>query len=80
MNRNQYFAVSWFFLALGILLIWFHTTFWIGPGFGISDSELDMRSMYHTIKFAIISIIINLCFPLFILFQILGRLEPKKNM
>ena len=79
MNRKQYFVISWFFLALMIILIYFHTTSWIGPGFGTSDSEIVMSSMYHTLKFAIISVIITLCFPLFVLFQILGWLEPKKQ-
>ena len=33
---------------------------------------------YQYIKSAIVSNIILLCFPLFILFQVLGWLEPKK--
>ncbi len=80
MNRDQYFAVGWFFFVLMIILIWFHMTFWIAPDFGTLSSEIDVGNMYYTIKFAIISVIIfPVCFSLFILFQILGLLEPKKK-
>lgn len=73
MNRKQYFVISWFFLVLMILLIFFHTRFYLLPYSVLTPST------YTIIKFALISVIIHLLFPLFILFQILGWLEPKKG-
>lgn len=44
------------------------------------SADLTSGTMYVTIKYAFFSVMIYLSFPLFVLFQILGRLEPKKNM
>lgn len=74
MNRNQYFVLSWFFLALMFLLIFLHTKFFLVPSLIFSSDSL---SIYSNIKWSIVSIMIYLCFPLFVLFQILGWLKKK---
>jgi len=81
MNRNQYFAISWFCLILMFLLIAYHTFIWQGiyASSSFSSNDLSVGATYVTIKFAIFSVIITLLFPLFILFRILGWLEPKKK-
>lgn len=81
MNRNQYFVLSWFFLGLMCLLIGIHSTTWQGiyASTSISSSELTVGTAYVTMKYALFSVIIYLCFPLFVLFQILAWLEPKKK-
>lgn len=68
MNRNQYFALSWFFFVLMFILIWIH---------GLGCWGLYYASSYTITKCAIFSVMIYLCFPLFILFQILGWLKKK---
>ena len=75
MNRNQYFAISWFFLVLMFLLIFLHTKFFLEPSLIFSSDSL---SIYSNIKWAIVSIMIYLCFPLFVLFQILAWLKKKE--
>lgn len=75
MNRNQYFAISWFFLGLMFLLIFLHTKFFLEPSLIFNSDSL---SIYSNIKWAIVSIMIYLCFPLFVLFQILAWLKKKE--
>lgn len=77
MNRNQYFTVSWFFLALMFFLIWFQANY-LTPSLFIGNT-LTSSAMYQLTKSAIVSSMIILCPPLFILFQILGWLERSKK-
>ncbi len=81
MNRKQYFAISWFFMVLMFFLIWLHTTFFLSVSMNLmaSTSNLTPYSIYFGVKWALISVMIILSFSLFILFQILGWLEPKKK-
>jgi len=46
----------------------------------MKSGSVTPSDIYFSVKSAIFSVMIYLSFPLFILFQILGRLEPKKNM
>ena len=81
MNRKQYFAVSWFFLALMFLLIWWHMNVMmptLGIFNGISGS-ISAGGVYQAVKTALVFTMILLCFPLFVLFQLLAWLEPKKK-
>ena len=75
MNRNQYFAISWFFFVLMFLLILLHTKFFLEPSLIFNPNSL---SIYSNIKWAIVSIMIYLSFPLSVLFQILAWLEKKE--
>ena len=45
----------------------------------IFGNALTVGTMYTVVKSALFSVMIYLTFPLFILFQILGWLEPKKK-
>jgi len=79
MNRNQYFATSWFFMALAIFLICLHTTLFLSVYDVLNSGSLIPYDIYYNMKWALVAVVITLCFPLFILFQILGWLEPKKK-
>ena len=81
MNRKQYFAVSWFFLILMFILMGFLSFSQSIEGFpsmmgreGISPADI-----YFQVRNAIFDVMVYLSFPLFVLFQILGWLEPKKK-
>ena len=76
MNRKQYFAVGWFFFILQFFLMWFQSNF-LGPNLFIFEELLTPGAYYQLTKSAIVSCMIILCFPLFILFQILGYYEKK---
>jgi len=78
MNRKQYFVVSWFFFVLMFILMKLHITFWLSQSLSFLGSDLSVGMAYTTTKWAIFSVMIYLCFPLFVLFQILAWLEPKK--
>ena len=69
MNRNQYFAVSLFFL---VLLFSF-------PYLVLSTTTIHHESVYYGVRNGILSVIIWLSFPLIILFSILALLEHKKK-
>jgi len=69
MNRIQWFATSWFFFILMFYLMWFQATYFYP----------NLEIPYQYTKSAIVSGMILLCFPLFILFQVLGWLEIKKK-
>lgn len=68
MNRNQYFMISLFFLVLLFLLPYI-----VGTPLNVEGST------YLSVRNAIFSVIIWLSYPLMILFQILGWLEPKNK-
>lgn len=82
MNRKQYFAVSWFFWVLMIILMWLHTTFFLSMSTSLitSTSNVNTYGIYYGVKWALISFMIYLSFPLFVLFQILGWLKPKNEL
>lgn len=81
MNRNQYFVVSGFFLVLMFILMWLHTTFFLSMSTSLmtSTSNVNTYGIYYGVKWALISFMIYLCFPLFVLFQILAWLEKKDD-
>jgi len=79
MNRKQYFAVSWFFLALAIFLIYSHTTFFLSMQDIVNSGSLTSYGVYYNTKWAIVASMILISFPLFALFQILGWLSPKEE-
>jgi len=78
MNRNQYSVVSWFFLVLFFFLMWYQLKY-LQPSWFIAGGILGPGAYYQLAKSAITSSMMILCFPLFILFQILAWLEPKKK-
>lgn len=82
MNRKQYFVISWFFLALMFILMALHTLFFLSNTQTLmqaKDISISSYDIYYNVKWAIIAVVIYLCFPLFILFQILGWMESKKR-
>lgn len=63
-----------------IVLIYFHSTSFLSISNSLmQDETAGAYEVYSVTKWAIISVMIYLCFPLFVLFQILGWLEPKKK-
>ena len=81
MNRNQYFAISWFFFILMFILIGILSFSQSIEGFtsAISERTVSPTDVYFQVRNAIFDVLIYLSFPLFILFQILAWLEPKKK-
>jgi|APSaa5957512622_1039677.scaffolds.fasta_scaffold75018_3 hypothetical protein len=76
MNKKQYFTIAGFFFILQFFLMFIQSVFF-QPSLFIG-SELGADAYYQLTKSAITSVIIMLCFPLTILFAILGSLEKKK--
>ncbi len=69
MNKKQYSVISLFFLGLMFFLQFILLT---------NPSYYD-TNMYYSVRNGILSSGIYLSFPLFILFQVLAWLEPKKK-
>lgn len=73
MNKKQYFVTGLFFLALGFYTMLVKTIY-INSLF----SYITWIEFKHLVDMGILFIIL-LSFPLFILFTVLGWLEPKKK-
>ena len=81
MNRIQWFVMSWFFFILGFYLIWIHTNLLMPTLslFNTISGSISAGGVYQSMKTALVYVMILICYPLFILFQILGWLEFKKK-
>lgn len=77
MNRKQYFAVSWCFLVFGIFLIYWDMAFNQIMIYGIGT--ISAGGVHFAVFDAFIDMTIILSYFLFVVFQILGWLEPKKK-
>lgn len=77
MNRKQYFAVGWCFLAFGFFLIYYDLTFMNLGVYGLGS--LTAGAIHFAIKDAFIDVMIILSYFLFVVFQILGWLEGRKK-
>ena len=79
MNKKQLSAIGWFFLIMQFFLIWFQATY-LAPTTFIFVDELTPPVYYQLTKSAIVSSMIILCLPLFILFQVLAFLSSESNL
>jgi len=79
MDRRQYLAISWFFLILAVIFLITHQFFFGLTSPSILKESLTPYDIYHNVRLAMINVIGMVYLSLFILFQILGRLEPKRK-
>jgi len=77
MNRKQYFAVGWCFLALGFFLIYWDMAFNQIMIYG--TGTISAAGVHFAVFDALMDMSIIISYFLFVVFQILGWLEGKKK-